>query len=122
MVRVILYLTSVMMNLEYKFDNKVKYKTDISIDYVPIIRTEKGIRLANDSEGKEIIENSLKDQKYWKKDIWKCSIVNLPKNLDNYLRSFSGFGRWFSWIDRYIFKGLLIKLIYRKNACITKLH
>ena len=96
---------------------KLNIKTDISIDYVPIIRTEKGIRLANDSEGKEIIEKFFeRSKKILEKGYLEMQYSKFAKkNLDNYLRSFSGFGRWFSRIDRYIFKGLLIKLIYRKK-------
>ena len=41
------------------------------------------------------------------------------ENIDNYLRKFAGFGRWLSRIDRYIFRGLLLKTIYNKEKMLA---
>ena len=41
------------------------------------------------------------------------------KNIDNYLRFFSGYNKWLSRIDRYILKGFLINHIYSKEKLLA---
>lgn len=41
------------------------------------------------------------------------------KSLDNYLRYFLGFGKLISRIDRYLLKGLLVKIKYNKKKILA---
>jgi hypothetical protein len=37
------------------------------------------------------------------------------KNIENYFRKFRRFGKWLSRLDRYLFKGYLVKNKYKKK-------
>ena len=90
---------------------RLKIKDNISVDYVPIIRTDKGVKLANLSESNKI----MKDFYNRSKEILDSEFVEkhyeefAKKYVENYLRTFVGFGKWLSRIDRYLLKSLLMK-------------
>lgn len=93
----------------------------IDIEYIPIVTTEKGVRLAKDGEAKEILElfynRSLEilQEGFIEQEYEKFA----HKSLDNYLRSFLGFGKWISRIDRHLLKGRLLKNKYDKRYLLT---
>lgn len=41
------------------------------------------------------------------------------KNIENYLRYFSGFNKWISRIDRYLLKDFLVKRKYNKKKLLA---
>ena len=41
------------------------------------------------------------------------------ENTQSYLRSFSGFGKWLSWIDRRLLNGMLLKRKYNKKQLLA---
>ena len=90
---------------------RLKIKDNISVDYVPIIRTDKGVKLANLSESNKI----MKDFYNRSKEILDSEFVEkhyeefAKKYVENYLRTFVGFGKWLSRIDRYLLKRFIIK-------------
>lgn len=83
----------------------------IDTEYIPIVATRRGIRLANEKEADKILEGFIRrseeilqegfvDEKY--KEYAKLKIYN-------YLRYFMGFGKWKSRLDRKILNGYLVK-------------
>lgn len=88
-----------------------------SVDYIPIVKYKNVIRKANMEVGNEIIKQFYERSK---KIIDPNIVKNLYKtysynNIDNYLRIFSGFGKWISRFDRFIFRGFLLRLIYKSR-------
>jgi poly-gamma-glutamate synthesis protein (capsule biosynthesis protein) len=89
---------------------KVNIKDKFDIEYIPILRTGKGTSLATgeaaekvlsefEQRSQEILKEGFVEQRY------KDFSLN---NIDNYLRKFLGFGKWYSRIERRIFKGYLL--------------
>jgi poly-gamma-glutamate synthesis protein (capsule biosynthesis protein) len=87
------------------------------IDYIPIYKKNNIIRIAENDLKEKIIRQfyerseKIKDPNNVKVLYNKYSI----NNIDNYLRTFVGFGKWMSRIDRFILKGLFLKLIYKRK-------
>jgi len=100
---------------------RLNIKMSFSVDYIPIIRTEKGIRLANNSEEKEIIGKFFeRSRKVIDKDFLETQYKKYAEeNIDNYLRKFIGFGKWLSRVDKHILRGLLLKTIYNKEKMLV---
>ena len=90
---------------------KVDIEDDVKIDYIPTVTTGQGIRLANNDEGKLILENFHKRSA----EILEIGFIEKSyeefarKSTDNYLRKLCGFGKWHSRIDRKILKGYLLR-------------
>lgn len=91
---------------------KLSFEEDINVEYVPIVTTQKGIRLANESESNSILNDFSKRSEEIKKRgfIEEKYREFAVKNIDNYLRKFLGFGKWTSRIDRILLKGMLVKM------------
>ena len=89
----------------------VKIQDKLSVNYIPIVMTQKGIRLAKDRD-KENILGSFKrrsEEILVEGFIEKEYEAFAKKNSDFYLRRFLGFGNWIIRIDRRIFRGYLLK-------------
>jgi hypothetical protein len=99
----------------------IEIKDGFNIEYVPIIKKENVVRLAEDEESKKILEKFYKrsseilQEGFIEKQYKKFA----DKNIENYLRGFSGFGKWLSRIDKYLFKGKLLRLKYNKNNLLS---
>lgn len=95
----------------------VKVSDKLDVEYIPIVRTEKGTRLANEKEKGEILNNfNSRSLEILKDDFIQKRYNKFAKeSLGKYLRSLSGYGKWMSRIDRRIFKGNLAKRKYRKK-------
>ncbi|WP_043931164.1 CapA family protein [Bacillus sp. EB01] len=106
--------TSLLIQLE--IDN-----FGINIDYIPFVKKQESIRLAIDKEAtkilndfenrsREIIEDGIIESKYEE---------FARKNIDAYLRSFSGTGKWMSRLDRKLFNGKILKNKYKKSQMLA---
>lgn len=102
-----------------KYDNEfwnnsllvgVTIEDTVKVDYIPIVTTEIGIRLAQKDEAQEILEGFYeRSREILEQDIIEEKYYEFSKdNIDNYLRHFLGFGKWKSRIDRKILKGYLL--------------
>ncbi len=96
---------------------KVNIGGENSIEYIPIVKKDNGVCLAECQEGMDILagfnERSL--------EILKDGFVEgqyrrfAEENIQLYLRSLSGFGKWLSRIDRKLLNGMLLRRKYNKN-------
>lgn len=92
-------------------------KDGLEIEYIPIVKKGKVVRLAEGKEAEEIIAGFFKrseeilEEGFIGKQYEKLAL----ENSESYLRTFSGFGRWLSRFDRLLLKGRLVKHKYDKN-------
>lgn len=105
--------TGLLVNIEILDQIKVKY--------IPIVRTQKGIQLASKIESEKILSDFYeRSQEILQEGFIKIKYEQFAaKNIDNYLRKFSGFGRYISYADRKLLKGLLVKMKYNKNKLLA---
>jgi poly-gamma-glutamate capsule biosynthesis protein CapA/YwtB (metallophosphatase superfamily) len=93
----------------------------LKLEYLPIVKQGKGVRLATGQEAKEILSafhhrsdeiliNGFVEQQY--KSFAQDQITY-------YLRNFSGLGKWINRIDRRIFNNFLIKKKYNKEKLLA---
>jgi poly-gamma-glutamate synthesis protein (capsule biosynthesis protein) len=87
------------------------------INFIPIVKQKEIIRLANENQSKEILssfkkrsENTL-DVIFIESEYSKFAL----SMINGYLRAFSPMGKWLSRIDKYIFKGNLIRFFYNEK-------
>lgn len=86
--------------------------------FYPIKRREDAtLYLAKDKEAQTILSGLEERSRFIKEDgfIEKNYSEFAKQMLSSYLLNLSPFGKWFSRIDRYIFKGRLIKNLYKKR-------
>ncbi|OJF90274.1 CapA family protein, partial [Alkalibacterium sp. 20] len=105
--------TSVIINIILK-DN-------IELEYIPIVATEQGTRLADANESAAILNDFLRRTQEIKK---KGFVLEQYQNyadaqLDNYLRGLSGLSKWFYRFDKYICRGSLMKKIYNERSLLA---
>ena len=106
--------TSLIVKFEIE-NNKVH------IDYIPIIKKDNMIRLAKCENSQKILDSFNKRSR----DILTEGYIEeqyrefAQKNIDNYLRYFSGFNKWISRIDRYLLKDFLVKIKYNKKKLLA---
>lgn len=106
--------TSLIVKFEIE-NNKVH------IDYIPIIKKDNMIRLAKGENSQKILDSFNKRSR----DILTEGYIEeqyrefAQKNIDNYLRYFSGFNKWISRIDRYLLKDFLVKIKYNKKKLLA---
>ncbi len=99
----------------------VSIENSISVEYIPIIRTHRDIRLANTYEADEIIgafykrSEEILDPLFVKKRYEEFA----KQSIDNYLRTFAGFGKWLTRIDKHILKGLLTIRWYNRKQLLA---
>jgi len=96
---------------------KIKIEKNIEIEYIPIVKSNNVIRIA-DKEKKDSI---LLDFKKRSQEILQDGFIEVnyeefaKKYRAFYLRGLAGFGRWISALDIRILKGYLIKRKYPKK-------
>jgi poly-gamma-glutamate synthesis protein (capsule biosynthesis protein) len=94
---------------------------NLSVEYIPVVKKGNGVRLAEGEEAEEIIAEFFKrsDEILEEEFIGKRYEKLASENAESYLRSFSGFGRWLSGIDRHLLKGRLVKRKYGKDRLLS---
>lgn len=100
---------------------KVEIKDGLNIEYIPIVKKENVIRLAEAKVGQEILSGFHKrSEEILQEGFIKEQYRKFAKiSMENYLRNFSGFGKWLSRIDRYLLKGNLLKNKYNKKKLLA---
>ena len=100
---------------------KVEIKEVIDIDYIPIIKKENVVRLAKREIGGDIVDafrkrsEQILQEGFIEKEYQKFA----DKYIENYLRNFSGFGKWLNRVDRYLLMGILLKNKYNKSKLLA---
>lgn len=89
----------------------------MELNFIPIVRTEVGVKLAGGDTKKTLLSEfysrseKILDENFIKKEYEELA----KKNREKYLRSFSGFGKWFGRVDRILLNGILVKQLYSKR-------
>lgn len=93
----------------------------VEIDYIPITRKGTGVRLATGQAAKEILDGFQRRSKeiLYEGFIEKQYQEFAQDNIQSYLGTFSGFGKWISRINRRLLKGMLINKIYNKQKLLA---
>lgn len=96
---------------------KIEIVYGINVEYIPIVKKENVICLAEEEESITILKNFLKRSDEIKQEgfIEKEYAKYAENNIVKYLKSISGYGKWMLRVDRYLFKGKLMKNKYDKN-------
>jgi poly-gamma-glutamate synthesis protein (capsule biosynthesis protein) len=100
---------------------KVSISDKVQIDYIPIVKTGNGVRLAVGQAAEDIPIAFHKRSS----EILKSGFVEqqyrqfAQENIQSYLRRFSGFGKWLSRIDRKLLNGMLLKRKYDKKQLLA---
>lgn len=96
---------------------RVEIKDELSIEFIPIVKKENGVRLAVEKVREQILlEFYKRSDEILKEEFIKEKYREFSeKNIENYLRNFSGFGKWVSRFDRYLLKGSLLNKKYNKK-------
>ena len=100
---------------------KIEIENVLNIEYIPIVKKDSVVRLAEEDAVKEILSSFYRRSNEILQDgfIDKQYVKFAEKNIEEYLRSFSGLGKWLSRIDRYLLKGSLVKHKYNKNQLLV---
>lgn len=101
--------TSLLINIEIKDEFKIQY--------IPIVKKGNVIRLAEREKSEEILSAFYKRSEEILQEafIKEQYIKFAEKNIEDYLRILSGFGKWLNRVDRYLLKGNLLKRKYNKR-------
>ena len=100
---------------------KVNINDGLHVDYIPIVKAGNGVCLATGQlaedilaafhqRSDEILQDGFVEQLYRK---------FAQENIQSYLRRFSGFDKWLSWIDRRLLNGMLLEKKYNKKQLIA---
>lgn len=87
------------------------FRKGIDIKYVPIVKTNAGVCLADDNEAKFILggfykrSSEISNEEFVEKKYSDFS----RKSIEMYLRSLTGTNKWISRLDRYLLNGYLLK-------------
>lgn len=95
---------------------KVDITGKMDIEFVPIVKKGNVVRLAKEKDAQEILSGFQERSRQIQQEgfIQEQYRAFAKENLESYLRRVSGMGKWMSRIDRYLFKGLLLRLKYNK--------
>ena len=90
---------------------KVILEDSLSIEYIPIIKTDLGIRHANSDETNKILKDYHERSSQILQDgfIADKYTAYAEDYIEGYLRHFVKMGKWISKFDRRIFKGRILK-------------
>lgn len=96
-------------------------KAGASVDYIPLIKYGNVVRLAGKKQSQEILKDFYERSMQIKESgfIEHNYYLFAEKNIYGYLRSLFGFGKWFSRVDRYLFGGRLLKVVYNKRKILA---
>lgn len=96
---------------------QVDISNELNVSFVPIMRTDKGVKLATDEEADEIMNDFYNRSKqilqkgFIEKEYKKYANEYLTK----YLKKLAGFGKWKTRMDRRLFGNALSKRKYKKQ-------
>ncbi len=102
----------------------ISSESKLSVDYIPIVKCNDGICLANTEDMKNILDEFF----HRSLEIQQPGFIEKKYNefaYDNiymYMRSLAGYGKWFSKIDNRIFKNKLIKCKYSNKKLLAILN
>lgn len=100
---------------------KIHFEEDFWIEYIPLEKTDCGIRLASGSVKDKILSEfyarskQIQDENFIHKKYEEFAALNLNK----YLRTFAGYGIWLSRIDRKLLNNFLIRKLYKKKTLLA---
>jgi poly-gamma-glutamate synthesis protein (capsule biosynthesis protein) len=100
---------------------KIEFDDTININFIPIVKKDNTIRLADEKESEKILSDfnnrsyEILEGEFIENNYRKYS----KENIDSYLRKLSGFGKWASRVDRKILKGFLVKSKYNKTKLLA---
>ena len=100
---------------------KVNVNNGLQVDFIPIVKEGNGVRLATGQAADDILaafqhrSNEILQEGFIEEQYQEFA----QENIQNYLRSFSGFGKWLSRIDRRLLNGMLLKRKYNKNQLLA---
>ncbi|EQB22830.1 hypothetical protein UNSWDHB_528 [Dehalobacter sp. UNSWDHB] len=110
---------------------KININGGIHINYVPIVKKGNGVCVAEGQVAENIL-TSFRQRSFeilHKGFIEKEYLQFAKENIQSYLRRFSGFNKWLSWIDLRLLGGRLLKMKYDskqlqaiKNYIICEAH
>ncbi|GKX31762.1 hypothetical protein SH1V18_42420 [Vallitalea longa] len=100
---------------------KIEINHVLNVEYIPVVKKKNVVRLAEGDKSEEILENFyLRSSNILQEDfIEKKYNKYAEKNIELYLRSFLGFGKWLSRIDRHLLKGYLLRHKYNKKKLLA---
>lgn len=100
---------------------KVTIGDGLSVEYIPVVRNEIGIELANHEESEVILGDFHKrsEQILQEGFIKKQYIKFAEEELIKYIRRFAGFGKWKSRLDYRLFNHRLLKNHYTKQQLLA---
>lgn len=100
---------------------KIDIKDGFNIDYIPIVKFQNCVQLAEGEPAKNILSafhkrsDLILQEGFIEKQYEKFA----ENNIDSYLRNFSAFGKWLSRVDKYLLKGILAKSKYNKKQLLA---
>lgn len=100
---------------------QVNIEKNLTIDYLPVVKTEKGIKLATGNLSEEILNDFYKRST----EILQENFIELKyeelveKNSIQYIRRIAGFGKWKSRVDRILLNNSLTKNKYDKQELLA---
>ncbi|WP_312562796.1 CapA family protein [Anaerospora sp.] len=100
---------------------RVNIRDNLEVEYIPIIKLGKRIRLASDELSNDILTAFKERSAAIQKDgfIEQQYRQFALSNIASYLRIFAGYSKWTSRIDRHIFGGLLLKRQYNRQQLLA---
>lgn len=100
---------------------KVEISDRINIEYIPVVKKGNVIRLAESDAGNDILSAFYKrSEEILQTGFIEKEYDRLAINmLEVYLRKLSGYGKWLYRLDRYLFRGNLVKRKYNKKKLLT---
>lgn len=100
---------------------KIGISDRIDINYIPIIKKDNLIRLAEKKIEEDIISSFQKrSMAIMKRDFVEENYKKFAESkIESYLRKFSGTGKLISRIDRYLLKGKLLKCMYNRKRLLA---
>lgn len=96
---------------------KLNINKGLAAEFIPIVRVGNGIRLADTPKAEDILQSFyLRSTEIMKEGFIEQHYQKFAEeNLQQYLRSISGNGKWFSGIDRKILGGIILKRKYDRQ-------
>jgi poly-gamma-glutamate synthesis protein (capsule biosynthesis protein) len=100
---------------------KVNINDGLHVDYIPIVKAGNGVCLSTG----QVAEDILAAFKQRSEEILQHEFIRkkykefAQKNIQSYLKNFSGFNKWISRIDRRLLNGMLLKRKYNNNQLIA---
>ncbi|AEB75394.1 CapA family protein [Clostridium botulinum] len=96
---------------------KIEVEEKLNIEYIPIVKKENCIRLATEEMKRNILADfNKRSDEILQKGLIEEKYNEFAKNkIQFYLRSFCGFGKWLSRIDRHLLRGRLLRKLYNNN-------